>query len=210
MLEVSFDKSMPMRATVIFSEASYYRARYYDSTAGRFLGEDPLGSDASANNYKFVGNAPVNYIDPLGLYKLKNFPPGRAADMKNAINQAIKKLTECPSCAGDDGPKIANSIQHMTFIYVSDLRSIPFKIGDETFGGGPACGDAGEQPQAKPARVVLIGGLNWDRPAQCPCGLPSLVAHEASHKPPTNYNHLQTDPLEEKCFGCQARSAPPF
>ena len=45
----------------------YYRARYYDQTAGRFVSEDPLGFTASADLYAYVGNSPLNMIDPLGL-----------------------------------------------------------------------------------------------------------------------------------------------
>src|SRR5262249_19567815 len=46
---------------------SYYRARYYDPSAGRFLSEDPLGFGAGdANFYPYVGNSPTNMIDPSG------------------------------------------------------------------------------------------------------------------------------------------------
>lgn len=158
-----------------------------------------------------MGKGPINFVDPLGLYKLKNFPPAQAADMKNAMDQAISKLRACPSCAGEDGPKIANTIEHTTFVYVSDLRSKPIRMGGEDYPAAPICGDSGEKsPPAKPTHVILIGGLNWDHPNQCHCGLPSLIAHEASHKPPTSYDHTQTDKLEKQCFGCDAKSAPNF
>jgi RHS repeat-associated protein len=196
MVETSF----PLRA-------SYYRARYYDPSPGRFLSEDPLGTDAGPNGYVFVGDAPVNFTDPLGLYKLKNFPPDKQANMKQAINDAIGKLTACPSCAGDDGPKIANTIQHTTFVYMPDLRSPKIRIGDQEFGGGLTCADADpKNPPAKPSRIVHIGSLAWDN-SQCG-SLASTVAHEASHKPPTNYNHTQTDQLEEKCFNSTIKHAP--
>ena len=42
----------------------YYRARYYDPTAGRFLSEDPARSEP--NFYPYVSNAPTNWIDPTG------------------------------------------------------------------------------------------------------------------------------------------------
>jgi RHS repeat-associated protein len=45
----------------------YYRARYYDSSVGRFISEDPLGYAAGVNFYAYVGNNPVNANDPLGL-----------------------------------------------------------------------------------------------------------------------------------------------
>jgi hypothetical protein len=46
---------------------SYYRARYYDSSAGRFLREDPVGWHAGLNLYLYVENSPVGLKDPTGL-----------------------------------------------------------------------------------------------------------------------------------------------
>jgi RHS repeat-associated protein len=46
----------------------YYRARYYDAAAGRFLAEDPLRFFSGETNfYTYVGGNPVNLVDPLGL-----------------------------------------------------------------------------------------------------------------------------------------------
>ncbi len=46
----------------------YYRARYYDAKVGRFITEDPIGLDGGdVNFYSYVGNNPVNWIDPTGL-----------------------------------------------------------------------------------------------------------------------------------------------
>ena len=42
----------------------YLRARYYDPATGRFLSQDPL---PGRNLYAYVGNNPVNRIDPTGL-----------------------------------------------------------------------------------------------------------------------------------------------
>jgi RHS repeat-associated protein len=43
----------------------YLRARYYDPAIGRFLSADPLGG-----GYPYVGNNPVNMVDPSGLYPI--------------------------------------------------------------------------------------------------------------------------------------------
>jgi RHS repeat-associated protein len=45
----------------------YYRARYYDSTTGRFISEDPLRFFSDIDFYRYVLNNPTNFIDPLGL-----------------------------------------------------------------------------------------------------------------------------------------------
>jgi RHS repeat-associated protein len=45
----------------------FYRARYYDSSAGRFLSEDPVRFSGGSDFYAYVGNNPVYWIDPLGL-----------------------------------------------------------------------------------------------------------------------------------------------
>jgi len=45
----------------------FYRARYYDQTTGRFLNEDPIGFAGGLNFFRYVGNSPANFIDPLGL-----------------------------------------------------------------------------------------------------------------------------------------------
>lgn len=44
----------------------YYRARYYDSTTGRFISEDPKRTTAEFNLYRYALNSPVNFLDPLG------------------------------------------------------------------------------------------------------------------------------------------------
>ena len=48
-------------------ELYYYRARWYDPQARRFISEDPIGLNGGINLYAYVGNNPVNRIDPWGL-----------------------------------------------------------------------------------------------------------------------------------------------
>ena len=45
----------------------YYRARMYATTWGRFLQPDPIGYQGGSNLYAYVGNDPLNLIDPQGL-----------------------------------------------------------------------------------------------------------------------------------------------
>jgi uncharacterized protein RhaS with RHS repeats len=47
------------------------RARYYNPIQGRFLSVDPIvgaiAASQSWNRYTYVGNSPLNFVDPFGL-----------------------------------------------------------------------------------------------------------------------------------------------
>ena len=57
----------------------YFRARFYDPVTGRFSSEDPNGFGAGINFYAYVGNNPIERVDPYGLdwvSNLSNFSAG--------------------------------------------------------------------------------------------------------------------------------------
>ena len=50
----------------------YYRARYYSPEMRRFVSEDPIGLWGGINFYSYVGNNPVDNLDPYGLFGWDN------------------------------------------------------------------------------------------------------------------------------------------
>ena len=45
----------------------YFRARYYDSQLGRFIGRDPIGYAGAVNPYEYVWSSPLRAVDSHGL-----------------------------------------------------------------------------------------------------------------------------------------------
>ncbi len=67
----------------------YYRARYYSPDLQRFISEDPIGLEGGdVNFYAYVGNNPVNWVDPEGNFK------GRPSDIPKFL-RCVKALTNC-------------------------------------------------------------------------------------------------------------------
>ena len=70
----------------------YYRARYYDATSGRFIGEDPFRFRAGVDFYAYVLNNPVLYVDPHG------FESGDLNKLVPGPNGETAKNVPCPDC----------------------------------------------------------------------------------------------------------------
>ena len=62
-----FDMRFPGQRYDSATGLNYNYFRDYDPGAGRYVESDPIGLDGGASAYGYVGAAPFNLIDPLGL-----------------------------------------------------------------------------------------------------------------------------------------------
>ena len=67
----------------------YYRVRWYDPQQGRFISEDPIGFAGGANFYSYVGNDPINALDPFGLCAQK---PKPCDTSQQAVERAARRV----------------------------------------------------------------------------------------------------------------------
>jgi len=112
----------------------YYRARYYDPQAGRFISEDPIGFEGGPNFYNYVDNDPTDYEDPLGRqkYKCPLFGPCHRLTKKAAAAK-----TTCCHNRGSDFVNLSGSVG--PYWGVTGSLSVD-KWGNVYFGIGPEIG----------------------------------------------------------------------
>jgi RHS repeat-associated protein len=94
----------------------FMRARFYDSSLGRFTSVDPIGLNGGDTNfYRYVFNSPVSFVDPSGLISLiptksfaKEFVRNLAIEQGfngafNLDNKSIERIIEAGFTGGLEG-----------------------------------------------------------------------------------------------------------
>jgi RHS repeat-associated protein len=151
----------------------YYRARYYSPALQRFISEDPIGfKGGDFNLYAYVGNNPINFVDPLGEDTLQValsgsiiFGPGALVGsvgiaIDSSGNIGVYYEGGGGGAAGGKG-SVGVSIHGSNAVDIYDLEG-PFDNGSIGAGEGVAAAIDGFTGNSRHGRVigggVTIGG----------------------------------------------------
>jgi RHS repeat-associated protein len=99
----------------------YYGFRFYGPEIGRWTTRDPLGEAGGMNLYAFVGNNPVNWVDPYGLINWKKL---------HHTSFVINLTSETVLVSGND-PDSGKQLQWVMPAYsISLFLDTPFENND--------------------------------------------------------------------------------
>ncbi len=175
----------------------YYRARYFDVFAGRFVSEDPASFlSGGVNFYGYVENSPIGFKDPNGLQAKPAAPCCDEKKIKDGLKQLQQGFTGAAASKSAVFQKYQNCLQKLA-------NDPDVKCGPPPKKTPTACGYHND---FSPGTIFITP--NGSRGLGGCTGVKSTVAHEMVH---SCYQNDMTGPKlsdmdqEKEAFGLECQ-----
>lgn len=138
----------------------YYRARYYSPSLQRFISQDPMGPNAGDTNlYAYVGNDPVNFIDPSGLCSV-SLQDLQGLNRSSQLTSARQIVTRFNAAFTDFWNRLhANGGLNSCARFFGGVGRAEALIADTQFRFGTVGGDGGAQTNDKTVTIDPNGAF---------------------------------------------------